>query len=508
MSIIKTLFKTFAVVTTLSIAERFIGFLYRIILSRALGSESLGIYQIALSVFGVLVTVTSSGIPLTVSRFMQKYRAENQPQKVRQVITAGIAVAFIFSIPVILLFTLCGGAFSFLFSDPRSQTIFRIMIPGLMFTSVYAVLRGVFWGNKDFVPYSIIELIEEIVMVVCGVLLVTHATDAFQGAKHAALSIVISYVVSFCLATTVFFIKGGKLTHPKNQFRPLLASALPITGMRTANSAVSSLIAILLPARLIRAGMTGSEALSSFGASFGMAIPLLFIPSSIIGSLALILVPELSENYYAGRTVALKNNVEKALRASVLIAGAIVPVFFSLGKEIGLTVYGNETAGSFLSLASPVMFPMCLMMISQSLLNSMGKEKRTLLHYLIGAAITLVCVLVLPYFVGTHALSIGFFLSYSVTALLNLRKLEVLCPAVNYRPYILRCVLLSIPPTIFGLLLKGIFTSLLGTTLCAVLGSILVVGFTAILYLSTGTVRTKTLLDGFRKKAQKKEQSV
>lgn len=508
MSIIKTLFKTFAVVTTLSVAERFIGFLYRIILSRALGSESLGIYQIALSIFGVLVTITSSGIPLTVSRFMQKYRAENQPQKVNRVITAGIAIAFIFSLPVILLFTLCGGAFAFLFSDPRSQTIFSVMIPGLLFTSVYAVLRGVFWGNKDFVPYSIVELIEEIVMVVCGVLLVTRATDAFQGAKRAAFAIVLSYVVSFTLALILFFTKGGKLSNPRKEFRPLLSSALPITGMRTANSAVSSLIAILLPARLMRAGMTSSEALSAFGASFGMAIPLLFIPSSIIGSLALILVPELSENFYAGRNSALKNNVEKALRASILIAGAIVPVFLSLGKEIGVSVYGNEMAGSYLALSSPVMFPMCLMMISQSLLNSMGKEKHTLLHYLAGAGITLFCVLCLPYLVGAHALSIGFFISYTVTSLLNLRLLEKICPKVDYRPFLLRCVLLTIAPTAFGFLLKGVLTSIVGTTLCALLGGAAVFGFTAVLYLTTGTVRAQMLLDEFRRKPKKREQSV
>ena len=47
----KNIYRTAAVVTGLSIAERALGFLYRIVLSRLIGAEGLGLYQVALSVF-------------------------------------------------------------------------------------------------------------------------------------------------------------------------------------------------------------------------------------------------------------------------------------------------------------------------------------------------------------------------------------------------------------------------------------------------------------------------
>ena len=59
----ENIYRTAAYVTVFSVAEKFFGFLYRIILSRTLGSEGMGLYQLALSVFAVLVTATSSGIP-------------------------------------------------------------------------------------------------------------------------------------------------------------------------------------------------------------------------------------------------------------------------------------------------------------------------------------------------------------------------------------------------------------------------------------------------------------
>ena len=67
-----------ATVTILSCIERGLGFLYRVFLSRNVGSEGLGLYQIALSVIGVIMTVSASGIPITVSRMMIKDKASGE----------------------------------------------------------------------------------------------------------------------------------------------------------------------------------------------------------------------------------------------------------------------------------------------------------------------------------------------------------------------------------------------------------------------------------------------
>lgn len=95
-------------------------------------------------------------------------------------------------------------------------------------------------------------------------------TDVFDGAKRAALAVVLSYLVSFTMAGIWYFAKGGRLKDPRRQLKPLLASALPITGMRTSNSLVNSAISLLLPARLIAAGFTSSEAMSEIGVATGM----------------------------------------------------------------------------------------------------------------------------------------------------------------------------------------------------------------------------------------------
>ena len=94
------LFKTTAVVTVFSLAEKFLGFLYRIYLSRTIGSEGLGLYQIALSVFALLMTLSCSGIPATVSRLITKYRSEGKGNRIDGVSTAGFLSSIVFTVPV------------------------------------------------------------------------------------------------------------------------------------------------------------------------------------------------------------------------------------------------------------------------------------------------------------------------------------------------------------------------------------------------------------------------
>ena len=79
-----------AIVTIFSVVERLIGFIYRIFLSRTLGAEGIGIYQISLSVIGLLMTITASGIPITVSRMMIKYQASKRNNLENSTVISGI----------------------------------------------------------------------------------------------------------------------------------------------------------------------------------------------------------------------------------------------------------------------------------------------------------------------------------------------------------------------------------------------------------------------------------
>ena len=481
--------KTVAIVTVFSVCEKFLGFLYRIFLSRTIGAEGIGLYQVALSVFGLLYTLTCSGTPITVSRLMTKYRAENNHERVAKVITAGLSSTIIFVLPVLVVFMLFGDKFSFLFADDRCLNIFHVVLPGLIFSAVYSVLRGVFWGDKDFLPYSVIELLEEICMIVFGIILISFATDVYQGAFRAGVAVLISYFFSFILAVVVFFLRHHKLKNPKSEFKPLLKSALPITAMRTANSLSMSLVSIILPLRLLSAGFTESQAMSSFGSAVGQAIPLLCIPTTLIGSFTLVLVPEISENYYKNNHYYLKRDIEKAIKFSIIVTSLFVPVFTVCGNELGVLIFNGHECGDYLTKSAFLMILMSLSSITTSILNSMGLEHKTLIYYIISGVFMLLSIWFLPSVMGLYSLLVGFAFIYGLTSILNLVLLNKHCKkSPNYRKCLISSIAFCIPTCVLGFMLEKMLLPLFGTlfTLLICMGIMLV--FNILLYLGFGFV--------------------
>ena len=480
------IYKSAAQVTIFSTIEKGLSFLYRIVLSRTIGAEGLGIYQICLTVFAVFLTAASSGVPVTISRLMAKSTAKNDLTGKHSAVSAGIICTLIITVPCALVLFFGKNAFGFLFSDERCIDIFVILLPGLVLTAVYSVIRGSFWGNKQFLPYSIIELMEDALMVICGVILIIGAPDPVTGAKYAVIAVLISYIFSFVVSIGWYLISGGKFANPKRQLRPLIVSSAPITAMRTSASLLNSAVAFLLPALLIAGGASSSEAMSLFGITVGMAVPILLIPNSLIGSIAVVVAPELSENFYRGNTAALKHDVEKAINAATLIAAAIVPVLFALGKPISQFLYSNELCGEIVTYSSFIVLPLCVSMMTNTILNSMNCEKNTLIYFIIGAVATLVCIGVLTRFIGVYSYICGLAISTTLSAVLNLRLLKKKCRNIGVSKFVVKGVFVVLIASVFGWLLNGILSRFLSPLL-----QILVCGPIILLFLAAATYLLK-----------------
>lgn len=453
----QNLYRTAALVTMFSALEHCLGFLYRIILSRVLGPVGLGIYQVSLTMFAVFLTATASGLPITLSRTIAKYRTRRSKYGEAAATSAAIAIAFAFGSCVLIVLFLFRAPFSSVFSDPRSADLFYIFLLGLPFTAVYAILRGSFWGNKRFLAYSLIELAEEIVMIAAGVFLLVVVSSSLPSEHRAAIAVIVSYFFSFAAASVCFFVRGGTIRNPRGEFLPLIKSSLPVTAMRTSSSLVNSLVSVLFPLRLRAAGASSAEAMGAYGIVCGMVMPVLMIPSTLIGSIALVLVPDLSEAYYRGDREALASLVEKALNATLLIAALLIPFFLVCGQDVGLLLYSNAKSGALIAASAFLLLPMSVTMISGSLLNSMNCERNTLLYFLFGAAAMLLCVWILPQYLSDGALLVGMACDYSVSAFCSLRLLRKKTGNLRSGRYFLRLVLAAVPVVAAGLIARNCF---------------------------------------------------
>lgn len=418
----RSILKAVATVTVFSVITRCLSFIFKIYLSRTVGAEIIGLYQISLSVFFLFSALSSSGLPTVLSRKIAEDRAVGEDRAARFFTGALIIVAFI-SVFTALVLGFTAPYLKGLFSDDRALPLFRIMLPALVSTGIYSVIRGWFWGNKRFTEYSVTETLEEVLRILFTLLFISGVIGGIQGAYGIALAFTVSDIAVAIILVILFFVKGGRLKK-KPLLKEIAVPALPLTAMRVFGSFVGTVVALILPARLIASGMSVAEATASIGRIAGMANPLLFAPNAIISSLIIVLIPEMSENGITGNNFALNQNINKGISFSLIISGLFLFLLFALGEPLTELLYNDTASGQYLSAAAYLMLFMPINQMTASTLNSIGMEKESFLTFAIGTALLIFSIYFLPKYLGIYAVVVANLLSLLTSVAGNLSLLH------------------------------------------------------------------------------------
>ena len=402
--------KAVIITTILSVSTRALGLFIKIYLSREIGAEGIGYYQIALSLFFLLCSLVTSGIPLVISR-----KTASFPEKKNKIVFAGLVVSTTLSIIICLIIVLIPNLITSIWGQSSSITVLYMLLPALLFTAIYVPFRGAFWGDKNFFLLGFTELLEQIIrFIIC--LIFFNILIPLSGAEIAGTTYSIACALSTIIAIAIYFIKGNKITPSLKEIKPLVIESAPIAILRIGTSLVSLLISIIFPAMLVKSGISSTDAVAFFGVVTGMALPIVTIPGTIIGSISVALIPELSGK----KESFITKQTNLSLSYSIIISFLLFPTLVVLGEPLGLLLFNNKTAGEILKYGSYLLLPLGISQLSGSILNAIGMEKRGLFNYLVSAIIMILTIIFLPRFIGVYALVLGFFLMSVMSSLLNL----------------------------------------------------------------------------------------
>ncbi|MGN1042553.1 MAG: oligosaccharide flippase family protein [Christensenellales bacterium] len=418
----KKLFASVATVTVFGVFTRIISFLFKIYLSRALGAEAIGLYQMALSVFFLFASISASGIPLVLSRKTAEKMATDGRADF-SLFSSALLLGSSIALSCVLVLTILNRHLVFLFSEPSAYPIFAVTVPALLSTTIYSVIRGFFWGKKEFTAFSATETVEEILRILFSVVFISGVISGVSGAYAVALAFTASDILIAAILFALFFFKGGRIVKPSS-IKSILLPSLPVTAMRMFSSLMSTLIAFILPLRLISYGLSAAEATASYGRIAGMANPLLLAPNALIASLTIVLIPEMSANGAKKEFSLLNRHLNNGINFSFLISGVFMVAYIALGKEITSFLYADSVSGEYLQYAAYIMLPMCLMQLTQSALNSIGKEMSSFLNYLAGNVVMLFLIWLLPPRIGIYSVAVATFASFLISSILNVYSLR------------------------------------------------------------------------------------
>ena len=484
--------KAFSIVTVFSVATRLLSFLFKIWMSRTLGAEAVGLYQIAFSVLLLLFSFTA-GAPTVLSRKVAECAARGDVKRQNALTTASLLIGAVSSAAVCVVFLALRSRLGGLFADERCVPVFLVMLPALFTSSLYAPLRSWFWGRKRFLAFSSLELVDEVLKIGFAMLFAGGLFASVTGAIGVAVAMTASDAVSVIILFVMFLRAGGRLTKPQGAGE-LVSATLPLSAVRVLTSLSASLSALVIPRKLVEGGMTAAAAAAGYGRVAGMALPLIMAPVTVISALSVVLIPDLAELAAAGKYAEIRAKLRTALLFAAIVASAFFAAYVPLGKELGLFFFGDEEAGRLVSYAAVIIFPLALGSVTTPVLNSLGMERASFAGYVCGMLCSLPCIFLLPARIGIYSAAVASGVGMAVTASVNSAFLMHRLGKPDGMAKTVGVCLFSMPLAVAGALLERLVAVRLNAILTMIAVALPVLGLFATFVSAFGIVDIRAVM--------------
>lgn len=420
-----------AIMLTISgFINKMLGFVYRVWTVRLIGSEGIGLFQMVLPPFTFLLILTTAGIPLTLSKLISARAALNQYAQAKKIFTVALRVLLITSTVISVISWLGAPYFiKLFFPDGRVYWAYMSLIPALIIVAFSSAYRGYFLGLKMMFPSAFSTVVEQVIRFIFGLGTIMFLMP--YGLEYAIVGLSVGIVMgemAGLFILIIFYKKNQQIfTSTENEsttweiIKSIYSMSLPLTLNRGVIGFLFTAQAIIIPNRLQAAGFSVREATDLFGQFTGIAMTLLGLPTIITVSLAITMVPAISEAIAANNLELVKKRAMTAINITVLAGIPWVIIFYTIPGRLCETIFNTPDAGmplKYLALGALFIY---LQQTSTGIIQGMGKMYIMPLHSIAGALINIVGVYLLTgTALGIKGTAIAFNLSALVVTGLNL----------------------------------------------------------------------------------------
>lgn len=384
------------VLTAAGFLSRFMGFFYRIFLSRIFGEEGVGLYQLIFPVYALGYSLTTAGIETAISRTVARKISLGKEPESRKDLYCGLALSVLLAcLSAVLLQKHAVFIADSLLGDNRCAPLLTILSYAFPCSAVHSCICGYYYGLKQAKIPAMAQLIEQTARIcsvaLCYYLIVRNG-DAVS-INIAVCGLVIGEFVSALF--TLHTLPGNKfpsaplraLQSISGQTKELLRLSLPLTANRVLINLLQSIEAVSIPGRLMCCNYDSSEALSIYGVLNGMALPCILFPSAVTNAVSVMLLPTVAEIQAADNHREMFSVIKKVTGSCFILGLFCCLCFLLFGPFIGLTLFDSKMAGQFivtLAWICPFLYTNSALL---SIINGLGKTIQTFFINTLGLGI-------------------------------------------------------------------------------------------------------------------------
>ena len=421
---------------------KLVGVLYSIPLTWMIGTQGLGVYNAVFPAYNLLLTISSAGLPVAVSRLVARSLAKDDPRSAKNVFkTALLLLTIVGTVATIIM--LAGSNLLAIASDqPTSRIGFQVIAPCVLLVCMLSAFRGFMQGQQNMTPTAISQLIEQVGKVFLALPMAYFGSKIGieYGAAGALLGttivegIALLYMVILYYRRRTTFASLPQLTDGSPETygsiaKQLIGISLPITIGACIVPLSQYIDSTMLVGRLMSTGMEAGKAASVYGLFSGTVIRIINIPTALALAVSMSLVPAISSSKAVNDNDQIIRQTDLGMRFAFLIGLPCSIGMSVLAEPLMRFFYEGSIieaelilGGELLTMSGLTIILFTVVQATTSVLQGLGKQRIPMYTLVAGV----VCKIVLNYVliaipaINIHGAPIASLVCYSVSMIPNL----------------------------------------------------------------------------------------
>lgn len=430
-------YKDSFILTLSNLTTGIFGFMFSIILSRELGPEGMGLYGLVMPVYNLFICLISGGMVTALSRVSSIYFFKHDNANLHKSIKVSLIFDLIWAVGISFFVFISGRFISLnIIRDARTAYAIQVTCPAMIFIALSSILKGYFYGTFKIKIPAFIDIFEKFVRIIILVgvvkLLSLSGTENTVTAAYVALavgefiSLLLLYIYYIRSKNTVFYIGSSKTEDSLQLLFDVLVISFPLCLNGFLSTLLSTASTLLVPRRLISAGIEYNSALGLIGKFTGMTMTIIFFPLIVINSISTLLIPDLSKNISQKDYWSARKRISEVLKISLLLGISTFLIGITIPDSLGFMFFKRNDLGAYIKfavLSAPITY---LAVATYGIMNGLGSQKLILKNSLIVSIEELILLYIL---IGIPSINIfGYGISQIITSttifILNIHEIK------------------------------------------------------------------------------------
>ena len=428
---------------------KLIGMFYKIPLINIIGEAGAADFNNAYNIYAVLLTVSTAGLPVAVSKLVSEANALDRRNQVRRTFRLALVLFLALGLVSFLVMFFRADALSGMMNDSKAAAGIRALAPAVVCVGCLAALRGYSQGHSNMAPTSVSQIIEALCKLVVGLglafWLVKQGKDPDVAAAGAITGVTVGTVVALAYMALDFFLSRGR-EDTRGTDRPdsagsILANILKIAVPITLSSSMVGIVTVidssLVQGQLQSALDLTEQASRTLYGNYSGALNIYNLPTSLMAAITASVIPAVSAALARRDRRGAARITGSALRITALLSFPMGVGLFVLGTPIIRLLFPKlnvAVAGPLLStlgIATPFV---CMVLVCNSVLQAHGFINLPVIVMVLGGIVKIVNNYNLVGAIGIAGAPVGNILCFGLALVLDL---VVITRVIPNRPRLL-----------------------------------------------------------------------